>query len=366
MEDYAKSTSAHDISDLDDAFSDGEEGTHSVDFSLTALRADLANSYSHRRSDEGDQVHEDVEDFASQIEFSNSANDIEVDPSISTFDLEPPSPHLNGGISETPGIRQDIAPPEPERPIHADSQLIQESELGGHFDQISLAGAEDARDVVSSVVGSTESADTTPSLYPKVHIDASDSGLPNRADQATVHTERGNQTFAHDVDYPSVTPKDVSHTPSSDEDENLPNLDCAPPVVHPFAEAPTTKPVAAVSTSSLAPTPPPATSSNFSHKSTRSISGPSTFEQVMSRTRPTFLPPKPKGEDLKHLADWEEMMRNSRAAGKCTFLLSLFMRTQDEQLTFSIDSVLAQSSACNSLTPTGTIRAQKAESSTRT
>jgi hypothetical protein len=43
-------------------------------------------------------------------------------------------------------------------------------------------------------------------------------------------------------------------------------------------------------------------------------SGPSTLEKVMSRTRPAYLPPKRREEDLKHLHDWNEMMKQSRAA----------------------------------------------------
>jgi hypothetical protein len=39
------------------------------------------------------------------------------------------------------------------------------------------------------------------------------------------------------------------------------------------------------------------------------------FERVVSKTRPSFLPPKSRDEDKKHLADWERMMKRSRAAG---------------------------------------------------
>jgi len=39
------------------------------------------------------------------------------------------------------------------------------------------------------------------------------------------------------------------------------------------------------------------------------------LEKVVSRTRPSFLPPKSRDEDKKHLADWENMMKQSRAAG---------------------------------------------------
>jgi hypothetical protein len=39
------------------------------------------------------------------------------------------------------------------------------------------------------------------------------------------------------------------------------------------------------------------------------------LERVLSKTRPAFLPPKSRDEDQKHLADWEKMMKRSRAAG---------------------------------------------------
>ena len=56
----------------------------------------------------------------------------------------------------------------------------------------------------------------------------------------------------------------------------------------------------------------------YKHRHTRSV-GPSTLDKVISKTRPTFLPPKPKTEDLKHLADWESMMKQSRAVGEFHF-----------------------------------------------
>lgn len=56
-------------------------------------------------------------------------------------------------------------------------------------------------------------------------------------------------------------------------------------------------------------------SSRRGHRLSRSV-GPSALDKVISRTRPSFLPPKPKTEDLKHLADWEAMMKQSRAVGE--------------------------------------------------
>ncbi|KAI6163883.1 rab-GTPase-TBC domain-containing protein [Pisolithus thermaeus] len=45
------------------------------------------------------------------------------------------------------------------------------------------------------------------------------------------------------------------------------------------------------------------------------IVGPSVFQKVVSKTRLHFLPPKSREEDRKHMADWEAMMKESRAAG---------------------------------------------------
>ena len=70
----------------------------------------------------------------------------------------------------------------------------------------------------------------------------------------------------------------------------------------------------ASSTPSTPSTPSRHSSSYQVHKATRST-GPSVLERVISKTRPSFLPPKSRDEDQKHLSDWEKMMKRSRAAG---------------------------------------------------
>ncbi|KAG8766333.1 hypothetical protein FRC15_006464 [Serendipita sp. 397] len=42
--------------------------------------------------------------------------------------------------------------------------------------------------------------------------------------------------------------------------------------------------------------------------------GRSVLQQVISKTRPVHLPPKPRDEDQRHLKVWEEMMKKSRQA----------------------------------------------------
>ena len=47
------------------------------------------------------------------------------------------------------------------------------------------------------------------------------------------------------------------------------------------------------------------------------------LDKVVSKTRPTYLPPKPRSEDKKHMQDWEKMMKHSRAAGEYAWDLRL-------------------------------------------
>jgi hypothetical protein len=67
--------------------------------------------------------------------------------------------------------------------------------------------------------------------------------------------------------------------------------------------------------------PTPLFEKPYNHKYNRS-GGPSAFEKVRSKTRPTFLPPKPRQEDDKHMADWQHMMKQSRVAGACFLFMS--------------------------------------------
>jgi hypothetical protein len=65
--------------------------------------------------------------------------------------------------------------------------------------------------------------------------------------------------------------------------------------------------------------PPESPTSAFDEtfkKQMRKSTGPSVLQKVLSKTRPTHLPPKPHEEDAKHQKDWEEMMRLSREAGR--------------------------------------------------
>jgi hypothetical protein len=92
--------------------------------------------------------------------------------------------------------------------------------------------------------------------------------------------------------------------PESPAEQPHPQKDSSTPSLH-------LPPVASPSAASSSSLPSP---NRKTHKATRS-SGPSAFEKVVNKTRPPFLPPKSRDEDQKHMADWEKMMKRSRAAG---------------------------------------------------
>ena len=45
-------------------------------------------------------------------------------------------------------------------------------------------------------------------------------------------------------------------------------------------------------------------------------------EKVLSRTRPSWLPPKSQKEEKKHLKEYQRMMEFSLEAGRCTFTVN--------------------------------------------
>lgn len=67
------------------------------------------------------------------------------------------------------------------------------------------------------------------------------------------------------------------------------------------------------------------------HGKQRHAQGPSALQKVISKTRPTFLPPKDRIEDDKHMATWQKMMRQSRAAEAARQTALASRRLQREQ-----------------------------------
>ncbi|KAH6917007.1 TBC1 domain family member 14 [Coprinopsis sp. MPI-PUGE-AT-0042] len=209
-----------------------------------------------------------------------------------------------------------------------------ESPLPSHFSVLSLSGSvdhhvDDEEDLQQPAASerptekeSEEEAGFKDHPYPSVFIDASKDAV-----------DRLSTTPEHKPHSPPNLPPEHSEangTTTSAENGHGNSTPFVVPVLLASASSvsiPPSRPETArssssgnvVSTTSL----PEGNTSNLlyekprSHKPNRSIdAGPSMFEKVRSRTRPTFLPPKSKEEDNKHLSAWQNMMKQSRLAAE--------------------------------------------------
>ncbi|KAL1670720.1 rab-GTPase-TBC domain-containing protein [Schizophyllum commune] len=276
---------AHDVArlnidiDIDDAFEDADE---SHTFSPEALRKDLD---AHRT-----WVAADINNGLEQEGVFTNGAPIQDDASVSTLELSASSS------------------PSPD-------------ESSAHFSQISLSSSKSAPSQEEEV--HEESAHE----YPNVQIDVPthqvtmSGGSNGSRESAGSHSP---STSDAGGDLPPLPTIKSDHTPKSSISSmppTTPTASTSVPAVAAAAAAATAGPSTLPhSTSVPTRSPEPNTSTphkllKAGHRQTKST-GPSTFEKVRSRTRPAFLPPKPRQEDDKHLADWQAMMRLSRQAAE--------------------------------------------------
>lgn len=255
--------------DLDDAFNDTDDTDLPYIFSPDAIREEFA-----RNMPVEDDSWEEEENTASTGGFFDDSN-----TSVSTLD-----------INSDP----QIAPPEIESPVVG-------SALSAHFSQISL----------STPAQECESPGEHPTVYvnhhpyPNVVINASEP--PPRRLSSTSGLSQPTE------DPPSNTTSDISAPPIivTQTAKSLPLI--AEPASHSLSTP------QSVIVSTLSSDPPglsvPLSEKPQGHRRNRSV-GPTALEKVRSKTRPSFLPPKPRQEDDKHMADWQHMMKLSRTAGR--------------------------------------------------
>lgn len=258
--------------DLDDAFSDGEDHDPEFKFSSAAIREDLARNASWLDAEHGS-------DDGSQVTSNGWSENAPHDTSVSTIDID--GPGLDS--SSLRSVSQSEQSHTPEDSINSND-----------FSQISLSddvASEHApeRDHLSDSEPDEEGHTDEP--YPSVHIDASKSPSSRVEIGPIFVPAAGSQ-----LDLPPLYEQDDPQTPHS----------------APASSASHTIPLPEPSTPTAVTSP---TKPAHGHRPTRSM-GPSALEKVISKTRPSFLPPKNKQEDNKHMADWEKMMKLSRAAGK--------------------------------------------------
>lgn len=265
----------HHVSALsdDDVFAISEDPSSFV-FSPDAIREEIARN---------------LDTAWSQTQDLQSTAFEEHNTSVSTLDI-------NGNTQES-----QLEPVSPD----ADTSI-----LSSEFSQISLSN--DTHDVDRCAEPDDHGQSDTP--YPNIVIDASEAP-----------THRVTLTLDHAVPTPHSSPPETSPAAStrslppeiaahsSNPDSLRESASVSTPTIPPLSITTNIHKPSASSEDSQKntqlPVEKPAT-----HRPTRST-GPSMFEKVRSKTRPAFLPPKPKAEDERHLADWQNMMRLSRLAG---------------------------------------------------
>jgi len=290
---YNGASKAQNHFDLDDAFADADDNDVSFDFSPAAVREEMARSMKHDWN-----VEPGLDNIAVNIGYS-----IDQDASVSTFDINgspDKGPVSLSALQSPPRISRTLSQPQ--------SDSFNDIQLSSEFSSVNLS---DQPSPPVSLYASPEPLEPEPeehvSPYPAVQIDVSQDrpepqvlevDRPSVDEPPTAGLERSSYR-------PSGTPssgKDHSHSRQNSISTSTPSLPLPTSLTSPTPTTPTT----AQSNASTA-------SVGSRHRVTKSM-GPSALDKVVSKTRPKFLPPKDRKEDRKHMADWEVMMKRSRAA----------------------------------------------------
>ncbi|KAK7465423.1 hypothetical protein VKT23_005401 [Stygiomarasmius scandens] len=264
--------------DFDDAFSDGEDNHYPYSFTSESIKHDLAmNSDSWTEREEERAISPALE-------------------SVSTLDI-------NAGPSDTDDTQDEV------------------DVTSSQFVQISLSSSSEIMDPPETQdVQPDESSPTDIDIpYPNVIIDASKS--PTHRVTLSTDSAQSNNTATSVQDDTETHSRSSSAAGSHHSTQSLPASSLNPPMQSPKPNASSSAlpsaTVAAVTPTAISSDPssllPPP--SNPTHRVTRSA-GPSALERFRSKTRPSFLPPKPRTEDDKHMRDWEAMMALSRNAAE--------------------------------------------------
>jgi hypothetical protein len=276
---------------FDDAFSDAEDRDANYAFSSVVIRADLARVVSYSQEDK-------EQDGAEE---SSSAD--------ATVDTREPLPGLSVFVFGFPVILRI-----PNQPCRGTlGPTLDANNLDTKFDSVSLSESpaeklSHAEDHHYDVQEKSEVADEV-RVQRHTSNDSTSETQHRAADAEDSHSDPTALDATQESPPPSPPQSELPPDTSASEDEPE-----TPPGQTTYERSASTPPLHLPPVSSRPVSSSSSPPSSISHKPTRSV-GPSVFERVVSKTRPPFLPPKSRGEDEKHLADWERMMRRSRAAG---------------------------------------------------
>ncbi|KAK0233620.1 rab-GTPase-TBC domain-containing protein [Armillaria fumosa] len=284
--------------DLDDAFSDGDDV--GFEFSPDVIREEMVRTRSNG---------EFIEDEDEEPQSTSNGFFHGHDASVSTLDMD------GAGVSASSVPSTSSPPISPDGSPQFVSISLSRSTSGAEVN-------DDEKQHEKAPETEEAATEEETSTYPNVQIDVSQP--PSHRVTLSVDSNHSRASTEHQtLQLDSQSPR-----PSSDmlPPHSAPSAQSLPVSMPERCDAPSTStssssvsvPGAITASSSLPNTQPshlalPQTSNG--HRQTRSA-GPSILEKVMSKTRPSFLPPKSRQEDKKHMSDWQSMMKQSRAAAE--------------------------------------------------
>jgi len=279
----------------DDAFADGDDTDH-YEFSSTVIRAELARAVSSPQQDEIPTSIEKSPDVDAVATTSVSHSGI----SGSLY------AHLPTTLRQSHAHCRDASDPLPDG-----------SHLYSKFDTVSLSESPvDEKQKPAHVEQNNDSLNETEIASDDGrHSNTEDDNMTELEHHTTHHATTESRRASVEVNPNTLPPSPPRpgfqlDTPTSGGGPETPSRESTSAKTAPTLSSP----LSPVSSPNAASSPSRPSSSHKVHKTTRST-GPSALEKVISRTRPSFLPPKSRDEDVKHLSDWENMMKRSRAAG---------------------------------------------------
>ncbi|KAF7798527.1 hypothetical protein EIP86_009748 [Pleurotus ostreatoroseus] len=297
------------VNTFDDAFSDTDDNDVSFEFSPAAIRAELQKNLSAASAQVDWHPDDELGAIAAHIGFADPH------PSGSAFEprdasdqqLSPPTQQPPSSGSQSPSMLST-------------SETFDDVNLTSEFSSISLSSPHPDRDPGPldedriEQEHHEEEDEEQYATYPTVQIDVSaDRPVTTvlRADTPTAGTPTSSRT---QTETPPVSASEESpHNPSRSSNPVTPQTAASHQST---TSLPMSAATATATSASFHVKQPSASASqpSFSkHRSTKSV-GPSMLDKVVSKTRPTWLPPKSREEDKKHMKDWETMMKRSRAA----------------------------------------------------
>ncbi|PBL00599.1 RabGAP/TBC [Armillaria gallica] len=284
--------------DLDDAFSDGDDV--GFEFSPDVIREEMVRTRSN-----GDSIEdEDREPQSTSNGFFHGH-----DTSVSALDMDGAGVSASSVPStSSPSISPDGSP-------QFVSISLSRSTSGAEVNN----GEEEHEEAPETEEAATEEEAST---YPNVQIDVSQP--PTHRVTLSIDSNHSRASTEHQtLQYDSQPPRPSSdlsppHSAASAQSLPVPMSERCDALSTSISSSSVSAPGTITASESLPNTQPshlalPQTSNG--HRQTRSA-GPSILEKVMSKTRPSFLPPKSRQEDKKHMSDWQSMMKQSRAAAE--------------------------------------------------